>query len=269
MNLKHMIVGAFCTLGLLASAAPAQMADDIITVQMLPGWRDGGTQHIAALKITLKDGWKTYWRVPGEGGIPPQFDWSGSENIKAVAIHWPTPKVFEINGLQSYGYSDEFILPLSLEVGDANRPLRLKAAVSMGVCETVCVPINLQFDAQLNGDFSDRDSRILAAMADHPRPASEAGIGPARCEFEPISDGMRVTANIAMADMESDTVAVFELPDPLIWISPSESHQAGSVLTSSAEMVPPSAQPFSLSRSDIRITLLSGDRAYDIQGCTG
>ena len=267
--MKHTILGAILGIGLIAPAVQAQVADDVVRVELLTGWRDGDDRHYAALQFTLRDGWKTYWRVPGEGGIPPQFDWNGSDNVDAVRIHWPTPKVFDINGLQSFGYGGEFILPLELRTDPSDPSLRLSANISMGVCETVCVPVSLQIDAELTSVTGAKDTRILAAMADRPVPAAKAGIGPASCRFEPISDGLRVTASIPAGNIGQEAVAVFELPDPAIWISPSSTERRGDMLTSTAEMVPPNAQPFALSRSDIRITILGGAQAVDIQGCSG
>ena len=63
--------------------------DEVVSASVLTGWRMENGHHMAALRITLAPGWKTYWRAPGEAGIPPRFDWTGSDNLSAVTVHWP------------------------------------------------------------------------------------------------------------------------------------------------------------------------------------
>ena len=60
--------------------------------RLLSGDRKGG-EWLAGIEIALDPGFKTYWRNPGESGLPPRFDWSGSENVKSVDIRWPAPRV--------------------------------------------------------------------------------------------------------------------------------------------------------------------------------
>ena len=79
---------------------------DVVT-----GWRDGAT-HVAGLTIRMAPGWHTYWRAPGDAGIPPDFNWSGSANVRDVRVHFPVPEVFEDNGLRSIGYMDQVTFPL-------------------------------------------------------------------------------------------------------------------------------------------------------------
>ncbi|MCA1766810.1 MAG: hypothetical protein LC639_01010 [Idiomarina sp.] len=58
----------------------------------------------ALLHVELEEGWKTYWRSPGEGGIPPTFDWSDSSNIRDIEWHWPVPSRYNIQGIDTVGY---------------------------------------------------------------------------------------------------------------------------------------------------------------------
>ena len=95
--MKHSLIALALALTPLA-AAQAESFDmaDIVQAEVLPGWRTPSGTWMAALHLTLSPGWKTYWRVPGEAGIPPLFDIAASTNIAALAVHWPTPHVFEI-----------------------------------------------------------------------------------------------------------------------------------------------------------------------------
>src|SRR3546814_17092667 len=63
---------------------------------------DGGNGSIG-LRVRLAPGWKFYWRTPGEGGVPPQFDWTGSQNLKAAQMVWPAPHRINIGHADLYG----------------------------------------------------------------------------------------------------------------------------------------------------------------------
>ena len=75
------------------------------------GAKDGVVLR-AGLELRLKPGWKTYWRYPGDSGMPPQFKFDGSENVKSVDVLWPAPKRFAEAGGNAIGYSGHVILPL-------------------------------------------------------------------------------------------------------------------------------------------------------------
>ena len=268
VTVRQMILG--CCLGFLSAASAfAQVPDDAIRLEFLQGWRTDRGTHVTGLQISLQDGWKTYWRAPGEGGIPPRFDWQGSRNLGSVELHWPTPEVFRTGGVQAVGYTRDLVLPLEFTAEDPSKPVQVTARVFLGVCEEVCLPVTLQIAAELSPDRRQPDDRITAAMADRPMTAAEMGVSRVECRFAPIPDGLRVTASVSMNTLGRDETAVFELPDRAIWIGPSETRREGATLTATAEMVPPEARPFLVSRSDLRITVLADGQAVNIQGCTG
>lgn len=257
---------AFC----LGSAAPAQstmpLQDEAAQFDILPGWRTEAGTHMAALRVRLAPGWKTYWRAPGEAGIPPRFDWSGSQNIEAVAFHWPTPSVYLQNGMQTIGYSDELVLPMELTPRQAGAPIALRAEVEIGICQDVCIPVQVRVVADL--DRGPRpDARIVAAIADVPPSARSVGLKTVRCGVEPIEDGLRLTANIEMPALGRNEIAVFEVSDQSIWVAESSSSREGGMLTATTDLVSPSNRPFMLDRSDVRITVLAAGQAVDIWGC--
>ena len=166
--LRTLLLVASVLMCLPLAPAGAQVAEGVVTASLLPGWRTARGTHMAALHLSLRDGWKTYWRAPGEGGIPPQFDWGGSQNARSVRIHWPTPEVFEANGMQSIGYGGTLVLPLEVATDDPGAPVVLTAEVSLGVCEAVCVPVSLHLSAELPPGEARRDRRILVAIGDRP-----------------------------------------------------------------------------------------------------
>src|SRR5208282_6171329 len=88
----------------------------------------------AGIEIRLDPGWKTYWREPGDSGVPPTFDFSGSENVKAVTVLWPAPGRFPDGaGGNSIGYLDHVILPLRVAPADAAKRSSLQLKLGYDV----------------------------------------------------------------------------------------------------------------------------------------
>lgn len=94
----------------------------------------------AALEIRIAEGWHAYWRMPGEGGLPPQFNWEDAENLDSVTVHWPVPERFETAGLYSFGYENSLTLPLSIKPENPEEALKLTLQADIMVCRDICVP---------------------------------------------------------------------------------------------------------------------------------
>lgn len=270
--IKNALIICGLLFGLLTSARAETIAavpDNVIRLSVLSGYRTSRGTHMAALHIQLQPGWKTYWRAPGDGGIPPQFDWTGSENIKAVQFHWPRPKISYVNGLRTIAYSNEVVIPIELSPHSKSTPSSLKGRVDLGVCNDICVPMSLTFAAQLLPNHTKPDPMIRAALKKTPLSANKAGVKSTTCTIEPLSDGLRVTATVTLPSTGRDEITVIEAPNPNIWVSEATTTRRGNTLTATTEMVPPSNAPFMLDRSKIRITVIGSARAVDIRGCTG
>jgi DsbC/DsbD-like thiol-disulfide interchange protein len=95
----------------------------------------------AGVEIRMARGWHTYWRYPGDAGVPPRFEWSGSRNITGVEVRWPAPKRIRVEGgLQSIGYYDSVVLPLRIRPLTPGQPISLRLKLDFGVCEKICIP---------------------------------------------------------------------------------------------------------------------------------
>jgi DsbC/DsbD-like thiol-disulfide interchange protein len=92
------------------------------------------------IEIMMTPGWHTYWRNPGETGVPPAFDFSGSDNVAAVEVFYPAPERLDDGTGVSLVYSDEVVFPLSVTPVEPERPVTLRLAASFGVCAEVCIP---------------------------------------------------------------------------------------------------------------------------------
>ncbi|RMA43706.1 protein-disulfide reductase DsbD domain-containing protein [Rhodophyticola porphyridii] len=255
----------------LGNAVQAQFlgrsADDVVQVRLMEGWRIENGRHMAAIQITLAPGWKTYWRAPGEGGIPPRVRLDRAEGVTGMRIHWPRPEVFFANGIRSIGYRDDVILPIEFSVSDSGA-IEIDGRIDLGVCEDVCMPVTLDLEGLLPPQGS-RDALIAAALSDRPLTRAEAGAGAATCRITPISDGLRVEAQMRVPPVGNDETVVFELPDPGIWISGASMQRDGDTVTATADVVPADAGPFAMNRSDLRITVLGTRMAVELLGCTG
>ncbi len=101
------------------------------------------------LEFQLAKDWKIYWRSPGDAGYPPQPDWSASENVSDVQIAWPAPVRFSILGLETLGYKDEVVFPLSVTPEVPGKPLRLAGKIDYLICSDICVPETMQLALEL------------------------------------------------------------------------------------------------------------------------
>lgn len=250
----------------LAGPAPAGDMDGMISVDVLDGGPTGAGSYLTGLRLTLGDGWKTYWRAPGDAGIPPRFSWNGSRNVGGVDITWPTPEVFVQNGLRSIGYAEQVVLPLEVTARRDGRPIRLRGAIDLGVCKDICVPGTLRFDHVIDTG-AQRNPVIAAAMAQRPLSAPEAGVRGAACRLSPAGDGMRIEARITMPPAGSGELAVIEPGNPALWVSDAETRRQGDLLVASSDLASNDGTAFALDRSAIRITILSSGNAVEIRGC--
>ena len=136
------------------------------------GWL--GARRAAALRIELDDGWKTYWRMPGNAGIPPVFDWLGSENAAAVEVLFPLPKRYHDPSGDTVGYMEQVILPILIDPIDAAKPISLRLDLFFAVCESICIPAktkaSLDLDAASKGDETHMFQEWIAKV---PVPATD------------------------------------------------------------------------------------------------
>jgi DsbC/DsbD-like thiol-disulfide interchange protein len=109
----------------------------------------GGAPALAGVQIELEAGFKTYWRTPGEAGLPPTFDWSKSVNVESVEVLWPAPARFEDPGGIVYGYQGGVVLPVRVRPQDAGKPVSLSLKIDYGVCKDICIPAQAELSLRL------------------------------------------------------------------------------------------------------------------------
>ncbi|MEX0300802.1 MAG: protein-disulfide reductase DsbD domain-containing protein [Leisingera sp.] len=240
---------------------------DIVQIDVLDGGISKRGTYLGALKVTLQPGWKTYWRAPGDAGIPPSFSWRGARNVSELSITWPTPEVFMTSGYRTIGYLDQLVLPVEITPEKPGKPVRLKGRMQLGVCKDVCVPAELSFDHQLDSSAG-RNPAIAAALASRPWSAKEAGVRQASCSLRPTEYGMKVTARISMPSAGGEEVAVIEPGTPSLFAGETSTRRDGGILVAETEFLPADSKAYAIDRSQLRITVLGRNHAVDIRGCS-
>src|SRR6267142_6182307 len=173
------------TLGLAATIVVSCLAIEARAEDSSPWQRDGhsavrllagsrsGAVLLGGIAFQLQPGWKTYWRTPGDSGVPPRFDFSKSDNIEAVTVMWPAPLKFDDGaGGIALGYHGQTVLPLRIVPKNADKPVTLRAEINYAVCEKICIPVEASAELPFNSVASTEDSALFAALDTVPKPAN-------------------------------------------------------------------------------------------------
>ena len=135
-----------------------------------------GSADEAGLVVRLAPGWKFYWRTPGEGGVPAQFDWSGSRNLARAEVLWPAPQRIPLGQADIFGYIGEVVLPIRIERQKAGEPIALRLMLEYGVCKDICILRNDRLHHD-EATINPADSALLQSwVARLPQAAAAAGL---------------------------------------------------------------------------------------------
>ncbi len=181
----------------------------------------GGTSALrAGVEIRLAPGWKTYWRYPGDSGVPPHFDFDKSENLKSVQVAWPAPQRFTDADGSFIGYRDNVLFPLSIEPKDAGKPVVLRLTLDYAICEKVCIPVQARGELTIKGG-ANADSIIAKAEQAVPRAqplGADAKLSVKAVHRDNGAKPARVLVDIAAPD--GSPVAVFAEGPTADWALP-------------------------------------------------
>ena len=249
--------------------AIAMAEGDYGTVDYLYGWQNPDGSYQTAIAIDLNAGWKTYWRVPGPAGIPPEFDWSQSQNVGNVSWSWPTPKVFYTNGMMSIGYTGSLVVPVTITPKDPTQPIDINVNVAFGVCADICIPAAARLEQHLSPNATpERTSEIQATLRDVPLSADHAGLRNAACKLTPSRRGFNIEANLNFArELTGGQQLVIEYRNPDIWIAAADTTFSGRDLTGVTEIQYYGSGMLSVDRSQLRVTLIQDRGAFEFMGC--
>jgi len=232
-------------------------------VRLISGGEKDG-RLLAAVEIVLDRGFKTYWRNPGESGLPPRFDWSGSSNVAAIDLKWPAPARTEDAGGVAYVYGERAVFPLLVEAREPGKPVKLKLDVDYGVCKDLCIPASASLSLDLTGEAIHR-ATIEGALARVPIPQPAGYDAPLSIgSVEPLPGQIRRFAVHVRAPEGSQASLFAEAPEN--WF-----------LSTSAEMQPttPGSGMFILAVEEhpkpspgsvpVRLTLVASGQAVETE----
>ena len=237
------------------------------SVDIIRGWRQSDDIHIAAINIKLEDGWKTYWRVPGIGGIAPILNWEKSKNIKNISQIWPTPNIYNEYGLQTIGYKNELLLPLQIQPIDKKQPIHLSITIDFGICSDVCVPIQTSVEERLPERTSIGKKNILDTLEKAILSGKKSPFKIVKCNIIPIKDGFEVNAFFeGLTSFDKDTLGVVEYPVKQNgWINQKASLISSNQLSVHAIVYNKSIH--FIDRSDLTLTIFTKNKAFEFDGC--
>src|SRR3954449_4076387 len=180
-------------------ASPWQ-SDVHSAVRLLAGSRSGAVL-LGGIAFQLQPGWKTYWRTPGDSGVPPRFDFTKSENIEAVTVLWPAPTKFADGaGGGSLGYQNQVVLPLRIGTRNADKPVTLRADINYAVCEKLCIPVEASAELAFTSVASTQDGALSAALDTVPKPATIGDPNPLTIRDVKRNGKTGVLVDVAAAD---------------------------------------------------------------------
>ncbi len=203
-------------------------APDHSTVSLLEGELSEGSWS-AGVQIDLAEGWKTYWRMPGEAGIAPEFDWSKSNNVGEVGLRWPAPGRYQDASGETIGYAERVVFPLTVRPDDPARPVELVLDLQYAVCKGICVPARAEVRVVLDPDAQMSSVGLaLIRQFDARVPESEAeGVKIERARVEEVSGAYRLAVVLAGEAVDGTTEIFVENFDRAYFRAPRPSGREG------------------------------------------
>ena len=267
----HAAIGVATTL-LASSLALGAHADDASpwqrdghsAVRLLAGSRSGAVL-LGGIAFQLQSGWKTYWRTPGDSGVPPRFDFSKSDNVEAVTVMWPAPLKFDDGaGGHSIGYHDQIVLPLRIVPKTAGKPVTLRAEINYAVCEKLCIPVEANAELAFNSVASTEDANLFAALDTVPKPANIGDPNPLTIR-DVKRDGAKYVVVDVVAPADARNVNLYVEGPTLEWSLPIPApveHSPPGVKRFSFELdgLPPGAKP---DGAALKFTLVGPEKSYE------
>ena len=263
--------GAVALCGFLAATGPCRAAESTAWVSgvhsaarlveaVAPSTADAAdgspsAPFLAGIEVRLDPHFITYWRDPGDAGVPPSFYVAASTNLKSAEVRYPAPERLDEAGAEAYGYSHDVVFPLQVTPFDPSKPVTLAVNFDYAVCSNICLPARAALSLTLDGRPSAEADRVLAALAAVPRRARLGADGPLPriltvrpAPAEPA--GERYTVE-AVAGEDSGTLFV-EAPEG--W-----TFEAGAPVARAAAL-PPGAAPSDAKRLLFPVKRLDGPK---------
>jgi suppressor for copper-sensitivity B len=223
---------------------------------------ESGTLRLG-LDFKLADGWKIYWRSPGEAGYPPKLDVSGSKNLAEATIRWPVPHRFELFGLQTFGYGKRIVLPVDARAKDPGKPVTIRADVDYLTCADICVPRRAELAVTIppgQPDPSAEAHLIDTYRARVPGEGAGAGLGLRSVALDG-TDAIRVTVRasppLTRPDAVIENATGYSVGKPEVTLADGGERAELRLPVKSAEDAP------ALKGQTVTLTVFDGDRGLE------
>jgi suppressor for copper-sensitivity B len=244
----------------LAAASPWSEATGARLRLIAPGGPPSADGSLTlGIEIALDPGWKTYWRHPGEAGLPPEIDFSRSDNLAGAKVEFPAPRRFVDGGSTSIGYGGSVVLPVRLRPEDPALPVMVDARILYGACKELCVPASAT-------------ARLMVSQATRADPAAAALLAVATAAVPTApSDDLDVTAVTRTDDphvlLVTAAVAEGGAEADLFAEGPGEAFPRLPVRVETADPASPqwrvALDPHGPATGLVRFTLVAGGRAVE------
>jgi len=270
--LRRIFFTALLLLALAPNARAASSAwqkDEALAVRLISGVDAVGDSKTVplGLDVVLAPDWHTYWRTPGDAGLPPALDWKKSlnddDNLAEARLRYPTPHRYSAFGMETIGYRDHVIFPIDASLREPGKALTAATQVDLLVCKDICVPKHFALSLTLPAGEAKKSKEAAAlqeAQASLPGSPESSGLAIRRVERFPDKIILTVKAVGAFTEpdlfLENDKDILFDRPQ--ITLS-KDSRIATFTLTPSDEL----PNDASLMNLPITVTIVNGTAALE------
>ena len=163
LRLAPLLIVTLAASPALAAATPWQEIAPGVKARLISADVATAGKAVAGLELDLPRGTNIYWRIPGETGIPTEFDFAGSSGVGTPAVDWPYPQINVEGGYRDYIYRGPVVLPIALTPSGDSATLAVKA--TMGVCSDMCVPASVSLSLPITFGKADPGQSIRLDQA--------------------------------------------------------------------------------------------------------
>lgn len=246
-------------LSLLVAAPACAFEQPKAELRLIEGAARDGALH-AGLEIVLPKGALTYWRNPGEAGIPPVFDFSRSTNLAEATPLYPAPSKIDEAGSTVFGYAGRVVFPIRIAARDRAKPVDLALDLDYAICERICIPAKASLSARLAPGGAASTS-VDQALASVPRAAALAEAGPlALLSATPAPAEGKILAAWTLSARAPGPAQLFPEAPAGYWIEADDPAPGGEPRFLLKLVEAPKERA---ARLPVRLTLVSGESAVE------
>lgn len=249
-----------------ADDASAWSNDTRSSVRLIAGsnTKDAALLH-AGIEMKLLPGWHTYWRYPGDSGVPPRFDFSGSDNLESAKVLFPAPQVHTDEAGSTIGYEGSVVFPVDVMPKDPTKAVTLKLKTDYAVCDKLCVPAEGAAALTLAPGASSEDAAVKAAEARVPKRVSNAVAG---LTAKRVTRGAKPVVMIDLPAPAKVQVSVFVEGPTAGWALPIPKPAQGAPaghrhFSFELDGLPPGVDP-NKGPFDLTFTVVEGQQAFEV-----